>query len=378
MSMRRAFVLTAAALLAAGAAWSGHEQPVYPSYYPHEIEIAAMPPQRAGEPMAGGKLHAYIGDLPQFAAAVPDGISSVESLGSFVVVRLNPESGLARDEASACAAVAAIVRDAAERGGGLIVHPYPVTPLHGDYLDHVDRAEAARRRLLAAAPVSGALEVRAASERTRGLVRPQWRTEDAPWDAVIEEVSAAALVADDTVALNGWLGPAWVRSGWYQAYRVLGGAILDEVHKQRVNAAVGRLQEFAFHSAEERINLEREIVRLLVSGCHAMVVGYTLKREYFNASFSAGIENLSYGSLEGLASPMFLRTVKLKDFPWNGWLQLGLAPPPESAWNPVGGFTDPFGRLVWFAVGDPAAIPTPGDAGWTLNRFSDVEAWPRR
>jgi hypothetical protein len=109
-----------------------------------------------------------------------------------------------------------------------------------------------------------------------------------------------------------------------------------------------------------------------------MVAGYTLKREHFNATFSAGIENLSYDGLEGLASPMFLRTVKLKDFPWNGWLQLGLAPPPESAWNPVGGFTDPFGRLVWSAVGDPAAIPTPGDAGWTLNRFSDVEASPRR
>jgi hypothetical protein len=35
-----------------------------------------------------------------------------------------------------------------------------------------------------------------------------------------------------------------------------------------------------------------------------------------------------------------LRTVKLKDFPWNGWLQLGLQPHPSAAWNPVGGFTD--------------------------------------
>ncbi len=378
MSMRRALVLTAAALLVAGVARSGHEQPVYPSYYPHEIEIAAMPPQRAAELMAAGKLHAYVGGLPQVAAAVPDGVSSVASLGSFVVVRLNPESGLAKDEASACAAVAAIVREAAERGGGLIVHPYPVTPLHGDYLDHVDRAEAARKRLLAAAPVSGNLKVRATSERTRALVRPPWLAEDAPWDAVIEEVSAAALVADDTVALNGWLGPAWVRSGWYQAYRALGGAIRDEVHKQQVNAAVERLQAFAYQSAEERINLEREVVRLLASGCHAMVAGYTLKREYFNASFSAGIENLSYDSLEGFASPMFLRTVKLKDFPWNGWLQLGLEPRPASAWNPVGGFTDPFGRLMWSAIGDAAAIPAPNDAAWTLNRFSDVEASPRR
>jgi hypothetical protein len=33
---------------------------------------------------------------------------------------------------------------------------------------------------------------------------------------------------------------------------------------------------------------------------------------------------------------------------------------------------------MWFAVADPAAIPTPYDQGWTLNRFSDVEASPRR
>ena len=51
---------------------------------------------------------------------------------------------------------------------------------------------------------------------------------------------------------------------------------------------------------------------------------------------------------------MFLRTVKLKDFPWNGWLQLGLDARPSAAWNPIGGFTDEFGRLMWFAVGDPA------------------------
>ena len=44
---------------------------------------------------------------------------------------------------------------------------------------------------------------------------------------------------------------------------------------------------------------------------------------------------------------------------------------------PVGGFTDDFGRLMWFAVGDPAAIPSPYDHGWVLNRISEVEASPR-
>ena len=84
----------------------GHEQPVYPSYYPHEIEIAALAPERAAELMRAGKLHAYVGGAPAFAAAPADTIGSVESLGAFVVVRLNPDSPLAKDEASACAAAA--------------------------------------------------------------------------------------------------------------------------------------------------------------------------------------------------------------------------------------------------------------------------------
>jgi hypothetical protein len=378
MNVWRALMLAAAALLALPVARSGHEQSVYPSYYPHEIEIAAMAPPRAAELMAAGKLHAYVGGTPQFAATPPVGIGSVESLGSFVIVRLNPDSAVAKDEAWSCAAAGGIVRDMGARGGGLIVHPYPVTPLHGDYLNHADRVEAARQRLLLPSSLPGNLKVHAAGKLARSLIRPDWLTEGASWDAAIEEVSASALVAESTVALNGWLGPRWVRTGWYQAYRLLGTSTTEQVHKQEVDAAVERLQTAAYEGAVERINLERELVRLLSSDCRAMVAGYTVKREYFNADFSAGIENLSYDALEGFASPMFLRTVKLKDFPWNGWLQLGAEAPPASAWNPIGGFTDEFGRLMWFAVGDAATIPSPYDATWTLNRMSNVEASPKR
>ena len=89
------------------------------------------------------------------------------------------------------------------------------------------------------------------------------------------------------------------------------------------------------------INLERELLHALLSGCRALVAGYTVKREHFNAEFSAGIENICFDAIEGFNSPMFLRTVKLKDFPWNGWLQLGLpaarrAPPgTPSAASPM-------------------------------------------
>jgi hypothetical protein len=380
MNVRRAFILATAALLVAPLARSGHELPVYPSYYPHEIEIAALTAQQAAERLLSGKLHAYVGGTPPLASAPSDKIAAVESLGAFVVVRLNPASAVAKDDTSACAATAAIVRDLSASGGAVIAHPYPVTPFHGDYLHHADRAEAAKQTLLRsdAPPPPRDLELRASSALTRSLVRPGRLADGPDWDAAIEEVNAASLVADATVMLNGLMGPRWVRSGWFHAYRLLGGSIADPAQKQAIEAAVERLQTADYAGAVERINLERDLVQLLASGCRAVVAGYTVKREYLNVEFSAGVENIGFDALEGLASPMFLRTVKLKDFPWNGWLQLGLEARPASAWNPIGGFTDPFGRLMWLAIADPALIPSPYESTWMLNRISDVEASPKR
>ena len=139
-----------------------------------------------------------------------------------------------------------------------------------------------------------------------------------------------------------------------------------------------RLQEGANADAVEHINRERELVGELIAGCRKVVIGYTVKREYYNADFSAGIENIAYDTHLGLGSPIFLRTVKLKDFPWNGWLALGLDARGQAAWNPIAGFTDAFGRLMWAALGDPAAMPAPYDASWVLNRISDVQSTPRR
>ena len=64
--------------------------------------------------------------------------------------------------------------------------------------------------------------------------------------------------------------------------------------------------------------------------------------------------------------------MKLKDFPWDGWLQLGIDARPQAAWNPIAGFNDDFGRLMWFAISDPAVLPSPYDANWMFNCFSDV------
>jgi hypothetical protein len=286
------------------------------------------------------------------------------------VVRVNPASRWGGP--NACAAAQAVIRDLAAKRVDVIVHPYPVTPFHGDFLQHADLADAAWERFLAGPPAAGAPAISELKLKTAGVLAPglfpaELQTAGADWDVAIEDVSAADLALDATVSSNGWLGPQWFKAGWFQAAQLLGAP-----------AHVQRLQRAEYENAVERINLERNLVADLVAGCRALVAGYTVRREFFNTEFTGGIENIAYDAVAGLSAPMFIRTVKLKDFPWNGWLIVGVDGPPAAAWNPIAGMTDRFGRLLWYALGDPALIPSPGSADWILNRITDVEPKAKR
>jgi len=368
-----AAVVLALAVTIVPVARSGHELPVYPSYYPHEIEIATVRPEHTAELLRAGKLHAYIGRMPDFSPAPADSIGVADSLGRFLIVRINPDSPRAKDEPSACAVAKAVVGHLA--GNGMVLHPYPVTPLHGDYLFHADLAETAKARFAAGKDGASALpdlKVKAVGAAAKSVVGAAVAADDADWDAEVSDVGAAELVESAMLAMNGWLGPEWLRTGWFQAELMLADAVADSDARQHADAAFRRLTTRDYDGLAERVNLERELVAALAGGCRKVVAGYTVKREYYNAEFSAGIENVAYDALTGLHSPMFIRTVKLKDFPWNGWLALGIDAQPMAAWNPIAGMTDPFGRLMWFALGDPALLPSPYEAGWMLNRIGDV------
>jgi len=354
----------------------GHEFPVYPGYYPHRIRIETIAPDRAPDLLKASKIQAYVGPNVNFGGSLPDSIGSVESLGSFVIIRVNPESPLAEDDASACTVTRSVVRELAARPGTITIHPYPVTPLHGDYLSQVDLAETAKARLLNDG-AARRVKVRASS-LAKDLLPPNWLTQAADWQAEVDEVSAAALVASAKTQVNGWIGPPWVRTGWFQATQLLESSIDNPVDRDRVQANLRRLQTADYRSAVERINLERDLVSALTASCRALVAGYTLNREYVSIEYSAGIENIGFDSITGLNSSIFIRTAKLKDFPWNAVLSLGIETPPTAAWNPIAGFNDSLGSLMWSAVGDPAVLPAPNDSGWMLNRLSDVRATPPR
>src|SRR5256884_9863026 len=146
-------------------------------------------------------------------------------------------------------------------------------------------------------------------------------------------VEARELMAKASARYKGWSGPPWLRQGWFHAYLLLAPAVTDV----RIENAARRLMRGDYRSLEERINLERNLVELLQARCERLVLGYTVRRERYGADYSQGVENVGYDALEGLASAIFPRTVKLRDFPWNGWLNVAAPAPPSSGRDPLGG-----------------------------------------
>ncbi len=309
----------AAGLALFGAAHAGHEFPFYPSFYPQEITVEALDARAAAHRLAEGTLHAYAGG--EIAATADRAkISTVTALGGYVVASFERGAQAAGDRSARCAAARGLKDTLGDR---VVWHPYPVTPFHADYLNHIDRAEAARAA--------------GAAQKSARL----------PAGGKLEVIDVAALAAQAGTRFIGWSGPPWIRQGWFHAYLLLAPAVTDGAARGRIEAAVRRLMHGEYRGIEERVDLERSLVALLQGGCERVVLGYTERRENYGKEYSQGVENVGYDALEGLASAIFPRTVKLRDFPWNGWLTTAAPAAPASAWNPVlGGFRNFTGPIV--------------------------------
>ena len=350
----------AALACAWGQSGAGHSVGHYPSYYPDEIRIEAVDPAAAGKGLIDETLHAYVGAVPNFAGPVPGHVKSAKSLGSFLVLSFNTASARF---ASARGSLRSRSRHpgGARRGEGRRLRFHP---LSRDALSRrlpappgPDRGGqgGCRWRAFAGDGREGRRQGQAGRE---AIVAARLGAVATGADAVLEVVTVDDLLAAAGVQFHGWSGPPWVKEGWFQAHRLLASG-LDAASRLAADGYYDRLMRGEIRGLAERTDLERHLVAALTNGCERLVVGYALKEEFFNEAYPAGVENIAYDSMSGLNSPIFIRTVKLKDYPWNGKLHLGVRDRSDAAWNPVGGFTDVMGRLIWSAVGDPAMIAFP-------------------
>jgi hypothetical protein len=362
-----ALLLLGVMLCTTTTARAGHELPFYPSFYPQQIKIDAVEPPAAAPLIAKSAMHAYVGGDPFAGRKLPADIGTVESLGGWLVLTLNPAAPGLDTAERRCQRAGRILAALSVVGPGLVAHPYPVTPYHADYLVHADLVQS--RKAWAGGSGGEAPRLRAhgpVAERVAGKLR----VADGPWEATLEEVTLDTLLASARSGLNGSQGPSWVKQGWYHAWLLHAQSLVDPAARQSVADLYRRLTAGAYDGPTEQASMDRRLVRQLTAGCERVEAGYVLRREIYSAEFSQGVENIVSDSQSGFNAPVFLRTVKLKDFPWNGWLRIGVAGKLAAAWNPIGGFSDPAGRLLWAALGDPAAFPAPRSADWVVNRVA--------
>jgi hypothetical protein len=346
-----------------GPARAGHELPFYPGYYPQEIRVETLTQAAAIPLLRNSTLHAYVGADPFAGGRLPANVSAVESLAGYVVATAGaPTPGA--DAAARCAGALRAARAiGAARVAGFVPYAYPVTPYHGDYLEHFDLAEAARRAVESASPGAPPRLVARGALAERLLKAPKAGAVAKAGDTVVEEVDLETLLAPYAVTAGGSFRPPWLKEGWFHAYLLQAATMADPAARQAADRLYRRLVTGAYDGPAERADLARRLVGRLGGGCERVILGYSVRREPFNAEFSQGIENIAWDSQAGFDSDIFARTAKLKDFPWNGWMRLGVGARPTAAWNPVAGFTDPVGRLLWAALGDPAFLPGPYGAG---------------
>ena len=354
------------------AAQAGHEVPYYPSFYPQEIRIEPLDPQRAAKEFANARdpLHLYLGTSPAFGSDPPAGLKSATSLASFITATVNP--GRLRNREARCRALER-APEALAKHPDVVVHPYPVTPYHADYVAHADRAAGMPQPPGIQKSTSGSKDSRPLTVHVdlgdKPLAASNVHRDAVDWDLRFDEV-----MPEDLTRMAGtgtaWPAPPWVKEGWFQAYHLFRGAIAtgEPGAREQAKAIYVRLTQGELGDETERVKAERQLIAALTESCHQGVVGYRLRREFYSDDFSNGVENIAFDSQSGFNSPVFLRTVKLKDLPWNGWLRLGIDKPPAAAWNPVAGFTDATGRLIWSAVADNAFLPIPYNSSWIFNR----------
>jgi hypothetical protein len=357
----------AAVLLCAGApaALAGHEVSYYPSFYPQEVRIEPLDPDAAAREFGNARdpLHAYLGTAPRFAADIPGHLKSVVSLRSFITASVNPQSARLASRNARCRALASAAPLLAT-APDVVAHTYPITPYHADYVDHVDRVPDRGRGLTKEAE-RPSLRIRADGD---ALLARDDRSDGAEWDVVVREVAIDVLMRNAGVTFNAWPGPPWAKDGWFQAYHLLRPALNDASDAKRADEIHDLVIAGDTRDDVQRIGLERDLVTALTRGCDIAVIGYRLRREFYTDDFTNGIENIAVDSQSGFNSAVVMRTLKLKDLPWNGWMRLGVDRPAAAAWNPVAGFTDSAGRLVWAIVGDNAFLPIPYNSQWTANR----------
>src|SRR5262249_60680755 len=111
------------------------------------------------------------------------------------------------------------------------------------YLQHVDLMESAEKQYSlhsSQSAVSPAFKVLAKGKLAQALARPLVRGSQEDWVAMIEEIDNETLLSSYGVS-NAWLGPPWLKEGWFSSYLLLSGMLRDKAHREAACGIYQRL-----------------------------------------------------------------------------------------------------------------------------------------
>ena len=292
--------------------------------------------------LRNGTLHAYVGGDPFAGGRLPAHVTAVESLGGYLVARFNPAPP---DAAGRCAAAARAGQSLGGPRAGRVAHPYAITPYHADYLQHWDLAQAARK----------AVETAPAGPPARPVA--------------VEEVDLQSLLAAHAIGAGGTFAPPWLKDGWFHAYLLQAPAITDPAARQAVEGLYRRLVTLAYDGGGGARGARaparpaaRGRVRAPRAGLHgaarALQLGVLAGHREHRLGFPAGLQLRDLRAHRQAQGFSVERVAAGSAWPGRA----------TAAWNPVAGFTDAPGRLLWAAIGDPGLIPAPYAAGFVPHR----------
>src|SRR5207249_3229344 len=124
---------------------------------------------------------------------------------------------------------------------GYISHPYPVTPYHSDYLQHLDLIESAKKQYEPPSSHSAplAFKVLAKGRLAQTLAGSSARGSEKDWVATIEEIDDDKLLSLSRMS-NAWLGPPWIKEGWFSSYLLLAETRRDQTERRVAKAGCRR------------------------------------------------------------------------------------------------------------------------------------------
>ena len=311
-SASRATLCCAALLAAAPAAEAGHEVPYYPSFYPQEIRIEPLDPAAAapGIRQTTAPLTPISG--PARASTAGAGLRQVGRIARRASHGgVNPS--VAREPRCALSGARRTPRRRVAKEPDTVAHPYPITPYHADYLGHVDRVPAS--------PPAGCRSDGARDLRREIADREAWSTAlirrlGHPRGGAVGEVLRAAgvgIMAGRT---------AWAKEGWFQAYHLLRPAVGERgsgrARRRALRAAAAWRLQGPGRAAQSRARAGGG-ARPKVASAASSAIGCGASS---SATTSPTASRTSPSTRSpGSTRPIVVRTVKLKDFPWNGWLR---------------------------------------------------------